>query len=104
MDDELEHAGGLVVRKEVGVLTNETGVEPLTRESHKHIRKWVSFLWNKRRSGRFVAMKSFDDTTHIAEGTDFDAVCEQAEHEGVSDPIFDYIPGKNEVLGLGQTH
>lgn len=106
MVDTTKHLSHVVADEMCDLIkqSEQSGVETL-RKKEKHKNGSVfRFIFRKKRQGHFIAMASINDTTPIAESADFDAVCEKAEQEGVGDPIFDYIPGKNEVLGLGHTH
>lgn len=48
-------------------------------------------------NGRYVAMKSFDDSTIVGVGDDPETALKDAKSKGYNDPVFLYIPEKEIV-------
>ena len=100
MADGTEHKNPAIVDKNC-FSKQESRVESLVRKKDRNHHGWFYRFFHKERAGHYVAMASLNDTTPIAEGTDFDAVCEEAKSKGVDNPIFDYTPSEELILGLG---
>lgn len=56
-----------------------------------------TLLKDKKYSGRFVALKDFDDKTVIIDGKTPNEVFEKARQKGYKEPVILYVPVKDMV-------
>ena len=56
-----------------------------------------TLIKDERYSGRFVALKSFDDKTVIADGKDPREVLEKSVKKGYKNPVILFVPVKDMV-------
>ncbi|MDO9464159.1 MAG: DUF5678 domain-containing protein [bacterium] len=57
----------------------------------------VQLVKEKKYSGQYVALKSFEDDTVISSGDHVNEVYEKAAKKGHNDPVIIYVPKKDMV-------
>ena len=57
----------------------------------------IQLIKNKRYTGKYVALKSFEDGTVISSGAHVKEVYEKAAKKGYKGPVIIYVPKKDVV-------